>query len=225
MWAARLDISGDVDVPEVARSQRRWLWGLGVPSAVVVFGVVGGLSALFSSALAEIDSMNPWPGSTVAASDALPTDLSLLGWAPPDFVGDALETEAFVWSGAAEGVAAVFSREGSDEAVAQVALLKFDSGEEAGLFFDAWQRGFQPICRTSSFVNVGEKGRSTCSTSETNERVLWNERWVLALFAAGGQATPLGQLLDEIKGAITSHWSVLAGAVTARTTSPGEGTT
>ncbi len=186
-----------IDPREIQQRRRRWLIGLGIPSLVIIAGILYFISGI----LAEVRQMGPWPGSEIPLTEVASSDLSQLGFA----IGQPIDARKLqVWQQGIYKDGVEVSYWLGQEEVAQVFALRYDNWLSASDDFNVlsvWN--LEP---NHEFITYG---KTRCQFSNQDNRIFWNGNLIVHIVTFEGSKFAPDMLADLVRDALTAHWKTL----------------
>ncbi len=204
-------LEGTIEPAEARRREKRWLLGLGIPSILVISGLITGALLFIHKGVEEVTAMEPWPAAGVSPEAVVKLDLSPLALQPGQ-LQDARSEETWADGGYEKGSLLIYHT-GSREVVA-VWALRYDQEEAAAADYGAIQAQTSEagVCGSSSYATWISMGVIHCWHGDGYTKVFWNRNWILDVVALEGTGTPAEVLVDEVRDALAAHLRALAEA-------------
>lgn len=188
---------------EVGRRQKRWLIGLGIPTALIIStGVIVYLLFILSG-LTEVKDMGDWPSIETSPEQALDIDLSHLDLESSQVI-NAREEESWELGQYEKGVLISFESDGKENVY--IWALRYSEKNIARSDFDSTIVWAEENCAFHTWRVVENSGILNCKWTDAYDKILLNQYWILDVMALKGGNYPPDDTVDQVLKVISSHW-------------------
>jgi uncharacterized RDD family membrane protein YckC len=206
---AREQFLGTVDPAEIRRRQKHWLIRLGIPAIALFLVVIAIVFFFVDKGLTEVREMGQWPGKEASPADVIGVDLSSLGL-KQNQVTDGRDPGNWSEEGDfEEGIMVTYGAD-ANEFVA-IWALRYDQKRTARNDYRSTQGIVSEPgnCGKSSYAYNANSGIIHCQFSDAYQKILWKDYWIINILALEGTQYTPDILVDQVRDAISAHWSTL----------------